>query len=104
MPSQWYTPTLPMVLSILCTANAVYGSPASPLSLIPRDDHGHHHGAPLLELNETAILTNHAPPPPSYWSIDIDRLDPSISGHPTLMIFHVALMCLAFFVILPMGM
>jgi hypothetical protein len=102
MPSQWYTPTLPLVLSILSTANAVYSSPA--LHSDPRDDHDHHHGAPLLELNETAILMNHAPTPPSYWSIDIDRLDPSISGHATLMAFHVALMCLAFFMILPMGM
>lgn len=68
------------------------------------DDHMHmHHGAPLTELNETAILQWHAPTPPSYWSIDIEDRDPSVSRYPGLMALHVIFMTLAFFVALPVG-
>lgn len=68
------------------------------------DDHMHmHHGAPLTELNETAILEWHAPTPPSYWSIDIEDRDPSVPRHPALMALHIIFMTLAFFVALPVG-
>jgi hypothetical protein len=73
--------------------------------LMSRDGHGHHnsHAAPLLHLNETEILMNHAPSPASYWTIDIDSRDPDVSRYPGLMMLHGLLMCLAFFVALPMG-
>lgn len=68
------------------------------------NDHMHmHHGAPLTELNETAIIQWHAPTPPSYWSIDIEDRDPSLSRYPGLMALHVIFMTLAFFVALPVG-
>jgi len=68
------------------------------------DDHMHmHHGAPLIELNETQILQWHAPTPPSYWSIDIVDRDPSVTRYPQFMALHVAFMILAFFVALPAG-
>jgi hypothetical protein len=103
MPSQWFRFNLlipSLVLSLLSATGAVYSSPAV---LLDRDGHGHHHHTPLLELNETEILMYHAPTPPSYWSIDFQSLDPSVSSHATLMIFHAALMSLAFFVALPIG-
>ncbi|KAG1832991.1 hypothetical protein EV424DRAFT_1469245 [Suillus variegatus] len=62
-----------------------------------------HHGAPLTELNETAILEWHAPTPPSYWSIDIEDRDPSVPRYPALMALHIIFMTLAFFVALPVG-
>ncbi|KAG2058822.1 hypothetical protein BDR06DRAFT_950040 [Suillus hirtellus] len=68
------------------------------------DDHMHmHHGAPLTELNETAILEWHAPTPPSYWSIDIEDRDPSVPRYPALMALHIIFMTLAFFIALPVG-
>ncbi|KAG2118889.1 uncharacterized protein F5147DRAFT_667289 [Suillus discolor] len=68
------------------------------------DDHMHmHQGAPLTELNETAILEWHAPTPPSYWSIDIEHRDPSVPRYPALMALHIIFMTLAFFVALPVG-
>lgn len=68
------------------------------------NDHMHmHHGAPLTELNETAIIQWHAPTPPSYWSIDIEDRDPSVARYPGLMALHVIFMTLAFFVALPVG-
>ncbi|KAG1874579.1 hypothetical protein DFJ58DRAFT_757750 [Suillus subalutaceus] len=73
--------------------------------LVRRDnDHMHmHHGAPLTELNETAIIQWHDPTPPSYWSIDIEDRDPSVVRYPGLMALHVIFMTLAFFVALPVG-
>lgn len=73
--------------------------------VVRRDnDHMHvHHGAPLTELNETAIIQWHAPTPPSYWSIDIDDRNTSVARHPGLMALHVIFMTLAFFVALPVG-
>jgi cytochrome b561 len=73
--------------------------------VLKRDnDHMHmHHGAPLTELNETAIIQWHAPTPPSYWSIDIEDRDPSVARYPGLMVLHVVFMTLAFFVALPVG-
>ncbi|KAG2146682.1 hypothetical protein DEU56DRAFT_785860 [Suillus clintonianus] len=68
------------------------------------DDHSHmHHGAPLTELNETAIIEWHLPTPPSYWSIDIEDRDPSVPRYPALIALHVIFMILAFFVALPVG-
>ncbi|KAG1755842.1 hypothetical protein EDB19DRAFT_435076 [Suillus lakei] len=62
-----------------------------------------HHGVPLTELNETAIIQWHAPTPPSYWSIDIEDRDSSVSRYPGLMALHVVFMTLAFFIALPVG-
>lgn len=68
------------------------------------DDRMHmHHGAPLTELNETAILQWHDPTPPSYWSIDVEDRDPSVPRYPELMALHVVFMTLAFFFALPTG-
>lgn len=60
--------------------------------------HGHSHAKPLLELNETQILLTHSPDPPSYW--DFDHSD---EGKPAVLYVHIALMTLAFFVLLPLG-
>ncbi|KAG6336339.1 hypothetical protein ID866_2734 [Astraeus odoratus] len=68
------------------------------------DEHVHmHHAQPLTEINETDILVWHLPTPPSYWSIDIEDLDPSVPRYPALMALHVTFMMLAFFVALPAG-
>ncbi|KAH7924051.1 hypothetical protein BV22DRAFT_1035642 [Leucogyrophana mollusca] len=77
--------------------------PSEPLRLKRDDEHMHHHGAPLLELNETEISMWHGPTPPSYWSIDIEDRDPDVSRYPGLMALHVVFMSLAFFVALPAG-
>ncbi|KAG2369949.1 hypothetical protein BDR07DRAFT_1476502 [Suillus spraguei] len=98
-------------LSALAVPVADLESVQAPTTRVPsgdflrRDnDHIHmHHGAPLTVLNETAILQWHAPTPPSYWSIDIEDRDPSVSRHPGLMALHVIFMSLAFFVALPVG-
>jgi hypothetical protein len=75
------------------------------LDLTKRDGHGHNHdhAPPLLEINETDVTMYHAPTPPSYWSIDIDGIDPSVTRHPGLMMLHGVFMSLAFFVALPMS-
>lgn len=71
------------------------------------DEHGHGHGhgnaAPIVELNETDVLLDHAPTPPSYWSIDIDGYRSGQTGHPGLMALHAIMMALAFFGALPAG-
>ncbi|KAF8897397.1 cytoplasmic protein [Infundibulicybe gibba] len=74
-------------------------------SVIKRDGHHNHnpHASPLLELNETEVLMYHAPTPPSYYTIDWDNTDMSVSRHPGLMFAHAVFMCLAFFVALPVG-
>ena len=66
--------------------------------------HGHGHGnmPPIVELNETDVLLDHAPTPPSYWSIDIDGRGGE-SRHPGLMVLHGLMMTLAFFGALPAG-
>jgi hypothetical protein len=84
-----------LLFSLVLTAGLVYSLP---------DSHGHHHSAPLLELNETEVLRYHAPTPPSYWSIDLEHVDPSISTHPNLILFHVLFSSLAFFLALPIGL
>ncbi|EIN10584.1 hypothetical protein PUNSTDRAFT_125363 [Punctularia strigosozonata HHB-11173 SS5] len=70
--------------------------------LTKRDEHGHHHGAPLTELDETQILQGHAPTPPSYWTIDIDEPGDE-PRYPGLMAAHALFMSLAFFGALPAG-
>ncbi|KIJ70236.1 hypothetical protein HYDPIDRAFT_77408 [Hydnomerulius pinastri MD-312] len=62
-----------------------------------------HHGEPKTEVNETEILLWHLPTPPSYWSIDIEDVDPDVSRYPGLVALHVLLMSAAFFVALPAG-
>jgi hypothetical protein len=63
--------------------------------------HDHSHGQPLLELNETAILEKFGPDPLSYYAHDF-QLEGE-KGLGGLMIFHIAVMSLAFFVVLPFG-
>ena len=68
--------------------------------------HGHHghHDAPLLELNETEVTMYHAPTPESYYTIDWEgALAGEGTRHPGLIVMHVILMCLAFFVALPVS-
>lgn len=82
------------------------GDVGAPFS--PRDgaEHGHGHGhgnvAPVVELNETDVLLDHGPTPPSYWSIDIDGHGGEMR-HPGLMVLHALMMTLAFFGALPAG-
>jgi hypothetical protein len=66
--------------------------------------HGHGHAAPLVEINETEVLLDHAPTPPSYWSIDIDDHDSGNARHPRLMLLHSLFMMSAFFGALPAGL
>ncbi|KAG0705523.1 hypothetical protein DFH29DRAFT_906953 [Suillus ampliporus] len=94
---------VPVVDFTLAEAQSIASS-GEFLVLRRNDDHMHmHHGAPLTELNETAITQWHDPTPPSYWSIDIEDRDPSVSRYPGLMVLHVVFMTLAFFVALPVG-
>ncbi|KAH7916314.1 hypothetical protein BJ138DRAFT_996237 [Hygrophoropsis aurantiaca] len=65
--------------------------------------HTHHHGDPMIELNETEITMWHGPTLPSYWSIDVEDRDPDVPRYPGLMVLHVLCMSLAFFVALPAG-
>ncbi|KAF8486682.1 hypothetical protein JB92DRAFT_2759549 [Gautieria morchelliformis] len=64
----------------------------------------HRHPQPLLELNETDVLLYHAPDPLSYWVHDFewDHVESS-SNWRGLMALHVVGMCLAFFILLPVG-
>ena len=79
----------------------------STADLLRRDGmHGHHghHDAPLLELNETEVTMYHAPTPESYYTIDWEgALAGEGTRHPGLIVMHVILMCLAFFVALPVS-
>jgi hypothetical protein len=69
-----------------------------------RDEHSHHHhGAPLLELNETEVTMYHQPIPESYYTMDWDHPEVSAARRPGMMMTHVVLMSLAFFVALPAG-
>ncbi|GAA5983703.1 hypothetical protein JCM11641_000939 [Rhodosporidiobolus odoratus] len=61
------------------------------------DENNHHHGPVLLELDETQILLNHAPDPPSYFDFDSSE-----EGKPALLYVHIVLMCLAFFGLMPL--
>lgn len=72
-------------------------------ALSNKRDGGHHHkGDPLPEIDENEVLSDHLPTPPSYYTIDWEDSDRE-SRHGGLMILHGILMCLAFFVSLPMG-
>lgn len=64
--------------------------------------HSHGHGKPKLELNETEILENFGPDPLSYYAHDfqLEGAEKSMGG---LMVFHIVIMSLAFFVMLPFG-
>lgn len=66
-------------------------------------DMHNHHAQPIIELNETDILLHHPPTPPSYWSLDIDNIQPDEKRYPTLMALHVFFMSAAFFGALPAG-
>ncbi|EIW82431.1 hypothetical protein CONPUDRAFT_89851 [Coniophora puteana RWD-64-598 SS2] len=61
----------------------------------------HHHGAPLLEINETEILQLHAPTPPSYYTSDFEDTNPDTPRYPALIALHVVFMTSAFFFALP---
>lgn len=79
--------------------DAFVANPKTEPDLMIRDEDHHHHAAPLLTLNETAILMWHSPTPPSYWTVDVVEG----SGHGGLMIIHGIMMSAAFFVALPIG-
>jgi hypothetical protein len=66
--------------------------------------HGHGHAAPIVQLNESEILLDHAPTPPSYWTIDIDESHPGNNRHPSLMALHALFMIFAFLGALPAGL
>ncbi|KAF5365483.1 hypothetical protein D9758_010867 [Tetrapyrgos nigripes] len=63
----------------------------------------YHHGAPLIELNETEVTMHHAPTPESYFTLDFDYPETAAQRHPGLMMTHAVLMSLGFFVALPAG-
>lgn len=87
-----------LLCSLIALANA------SSLLIRDGDEHGHgHHGAPLVELNETQVTLYHAPTPPSYYTIDWEDATNREHRYPALMIIHVLLMSSAFFVALPIG-
>ncbi|CUA73812.1 putative membrane protein C3B8,06 [Schizosaccharomyces pombe 972h-] [Rhizoctonia solani] len=71
----------------------------STVHVAPSHTHGHDHGVPKLELNETEILEKFGPDPLSYYAHDF-QLEGE-KGLGGLMIFHIAVMSLAFFVVLP---
>ena len=56
----------------------------------------------MLELNETDLQLDHAPIPPSYYTIDFED-EGYESRHPGLMMSHILFMSLAFFVAYPIG-
>ncbi|QRW05336.1 membrane protein [Ceratobasidium sp. AG-Ba] len=62
--------------------------------------HSHGHGQPMAELNETAILEKFGPDPLSYYAHDfqLEGAERKLGG---LMVFHIVVMSLAFFVVLP---
>lgn len=84
---------------IACFIVGVVGDP----TLRRRDEHGHGHhiGSPLLELNETEIAMWHPPTPPSYYSFDWE--DSPSTSHRGLMMAHVLIMSLAFFIVYPIS-
>ncbi|GJJ07633.1 hypothetical protein Clacol_001837 [Clathrus columnatus] len=76
----------------------------APPMFLSDHDHGNHHAAPLLELNETEVLLGHAPDPLSYWSHDYELpKEQDINNWRFVMVLHVLGSSLAFFVLLPMG-
>lgn len=79
--------------------DALVTNPKTKLDVTIRDEGHHHHGAPSLTLNETAILMWHSPTPPSYWTVDVVEG----SGNGGLMIVHGIMMSAAFFIALPAG-
>ncbi|KAK7470805.1 hypothetical protein VKT23_002223 [Stygiomarasmius scandens] len=94
---------LPVLVLTLSLSSAFAASPPG-TDLARRDEHAHmHHGAPLLELNETEVTMYHAPTPESYYTIDWEDPEHASERHPGLIITHAALMSLAFFVALPAG-
>ncbi|KAF8579328.1 hypothetical protein K439DRAFT_1638077 [Ramaria rubella] len=76
-----------------------------PMDMTTPSSHPHntHHPEPLLELNETEILRWHAPDPLSYWSHDFEILGETNTNWRGLMGLHTFGMCLAFFILLPVG-
>jgi hypothetical protein len=72
-------------------------------ALLRRDGHHRHKGGPLLVLNETEIAMYHTPTPNSYYTIDWEGAGEPGPRYPALMMTHIILMCLAFFVVLPIG-
>lgn len=95
-------------LVLVTTASAAGASAAypCPAELAKRDghEHGHHRGvAPLLELNETEVLLDHQPTPPSYYTMDWEDPEQASNRYPGLIITHAVFMSLAFFVCLPAG-
>lgn len=72
-------------------------APAHP----PSAQHNHlsSHWIPLREINETVILETHDPDPWSFYDQDTS----AEGGYPGVLLVHVALMSLAFFILLPVG-
>jgi hypothetical protein len=71
-------------------------------ALLARDDH-HHAGAPLLVLNETEISMWYGTTLDSYYTIDWEGAGEPGARYPALIMTHIILMCLAFFVFLPIS-
>ncbi|KAF7356185.1 hypothetical protein MVEN_00949800 [Mycena venus] len=99
--------TSPLLVSLTSAVGASARYPgSSDLLVTSRDEHAHHHAAPLLELNETEVTMHHQPTPPSYYTLDWEYSDPAQASDrrsPALIITHSIFMALAFFVFLPMG-
>ncbi|KAF8680331.1 hypothetical protein RHS04_04105 [Rhizoctonia solani] len=74
-------------------------SPASNSTSHVVSSHSHGHGEPKLVLNETEILEKFGSDPLSYYAHDF-QLEGE-KGLGGLMIFHIVVMSLAFFVVLP---
>ncbi|KAL1708522.1 hypothetical protein EV121DRAFT_254228 [Schizophyllum commune] len=99
---------LPLLIAPYAAAYVLEAGAVPPIeeaSLVSRDGHGHghgHHVQPMLELNETDLQLDHAPIPPSYYTIDFED-EGFENRHPGLMMSHILFMSLAFFVAYPIG-
>lgn len=71
-------------------------------ALLARDDH-HHADTPLLVLNETEISMWYGTTPDSFYTIDWEGAGQPGARYPALIMTHIVLMSLAFFVLLPIS-
>jgi hypothetical protein len=94
---------LALFAASLVHASMVQGDNLLIRDILRRDDHHHHKGGPLLVLNETEIAMWHGPTLDSYYTIDWEGAGEPGARYPALMMTHIILMCLAFFVVLPIG-
>jgi len=95
--------TMRLFLVLASLSLAAYVVALEPFTLaVRRDTHHLHNGTPLLEIDESQVLSEHQPTPPSYYTADWED-EGHQSRHGGLMIVHGIFMGLAFFVSWPLG-